>query len=337
MKNSLVVNRIEQSISSFNNNSLIIRYVLAILVFYSHMFSIYGLPEPTLFWGKHSLGWYAVNGFFFISGLLVAQSYHNRGVFSYFAARFLRIMPAYLLSLIVVLLAVFFFSDIQFNIKWVVKFLKFLFQNIIPLDSADVSMEGAWINTGQPNALNNSLWTIPFEIFCYIIIIPLFLSNNRFSPKFLLLFIIIVLIYLNLLEAISFNHISLDLLRVIIYFIIDVTLYISIKEKRINIYFLFSCLILFVFEGNFKETLLGYVIILSILYLGFYVKSIIKTPNDYSYGLYIYAWPISQSVKGMGIENINHGLFVAFIILLIISWVSWKYLEKPSLKLKNKI
>lgn len=53
-------NKIEKT---FNNNSLELRYMLTFGVFYSHFFAIYGLPEPSLFWGTHSLGWYAVNLF----------------------------------------------------------------------------------------------------------------------------------------------------------------------------------------------------------------------------------------------------------------------------------
>lgn len=332
-----VITKIEHSINTFNNNSLLIRFVLAFAVFYSHMFAIYGLKEPTLLWGNHSLGWYAVNGFFFISGLLVAQSYQNRDVYSYLMARFFRIMPAYFASLIVVLITVFLFSDIKFNFEWFYKFLKFLFQNIIPFDSVDVSMSGAWSGSAQPNALNNSLWTIPFEIFCYIIIIPLLLSNTKYKPRTFLLFVISIFIYLKLLGAISFSHISLDLLRVLIYFGIGVTTYLIVKEKKINIYFLFFCSILFLFEGNIKETILGYLIVLSILYFGFYVKTIFTIKNDYSYGLYIYAWPISQAVNGGGIQNIYNALIITFVCLLFISWISWKYLEKPALKLKNKI
>jgi len=297
-----LITKIEHNINTFNNNSLLIRFVLAFAVFYSHMFAIYGLQEPTLLWGNHSLGWYAVNGFFFISGLLVAQSYKRRDLVSYLMARFFRVIPAYLASLIVVLITVFLFSNIQFNFEWFYKFLKFLFQNIIPFDSADVSMSGTWSSSAQPNALNNSLWTIPFEIFCYIIIIPLLLSNTKYKPRIFLLFIVAVFVYLKLLGAISFHHISLDLLRVFIYFGMGVTTYLIIKEKKINIYFLVFFSILSLFEGNIQETTLGYIIVLSILYLGFYVKMVLTIRNDYSYGLYVYAWPISQAANGGGFK-----------------------------------
>jgi len=78
-----MIERISLNIKSFNNNQLLMRYVLALMVFYSHMLAIYGLKEPSFYNGGHSLGWYAVNGFFIISGVLIAQSYVKRNFVPY--------------------------------------------------------------------------------------------------------------------------------------------------------------------------------------------------------------------------------------------------------------
>ncbi len=293
-----ILNRLENNIVSFNNNSLSIRFILAFLVFYSHMFAIYGLLEPTLLWSKHSLGWYSVNGFFFISGLLVAQSYQNKSIFSYTMARFLRIMPAYVLSLFVVLFCVFFFSNIHFSDEWLLKFRFFLSHNFIPLSAVDTFMAGTWNYTSQPGALNNSLWTIPFEIFCYIVVIPFFLTNKKYTIRIAFILMCIILFYVQLLGAISYNSIRLDLIRVIVYFGIGSTTYLIIKNKRINVSFIVLCIFLFFVEGSLKEMLLGFLIILGILFFGFYIKNIFNFQDDYSYGLYLYAWPISQAVNG---------------------------------------
>ena len=163
----------------------------------------------------------------------------------------------------------------------------------------------------------------------------LLLSNTKYKPRIFLLFFIAILIYLKLLGAISFSHISLDLLRVLIYFGIGVTTYLIVKEKKINIYFLFFCSILFLFEGNIKETILGYLIVFSILYFGFYVKTIFTIKNDYSYGLYIYAWPISQAANGGGnskyLQCINY-----FICLFIVYFVDkLEIFRKTSFKVKK--
>ena len=314
-----VISNIEKNLQSFNNNSLSIRYILAFLVFYSHMFAIYGLSEPTFLWGSHSLGWYAVNGFFFISGLMIAQSYMSRDIKSYAVARILRIMPAYLASLVVVIVTVVLFSDISFNQEWFFRFVKFIYHNLIPLDASSMGMSGTWSMSSQPTALNNSVWTIPFEIFCYIVVTPFLLSRKKYTLKQYILYPILILIYLKLLGTISIKHLNLDLLRVIIYFALGVSFYMVIISKKINRYFIIFLLGLFIFEGSLSETLLGYVIITIILFFGFYLKSFWHFKNDYSYGLYVYACPISQAVNGGDSKCISSHMysFCIFIYPLI--------------------
>ncbi len=326
-----ILKTIENNLSSFDNNSLLMRYILTFLVFYSHMFAIYGMTEPTLLWGIHSLGWYAVNGFFFISGLLVAQSYAERDIKSYAIARALRIMPAYLLSLVIVLFGVLLFGDAAFSQEW---FSNISFRNLVTLDFVNIPVAKMWSET-NPFQYNGSIWTIPFEIFCYIIIVPLFLSNNKFTMKKYFLLFVFGLIFLKGLGTFSMNHISLDLLRVIVYFSLGVSVYMIIVRKKNNYFFIASLFVLIYFEKSFGEIVLGYTII-TILFFGFYLKNTIKLKDDYSYGIYLYAWPISLAVRGVGIYNIYLGLFVAFVVLMLTSYLSWTYLEKPFLNMKKR-
>ncbi|PWJ56011.1 hypothetical protein CLV98_112106 [Dyadobacter jejuensis] len=61
--------------------------------------------------------------------------------------------------------------------------------------------------------------------------------------------------------------------------------------------------------------------------------------GDLSYGLYIYAFPVQQVLitfflaKGLSVMSM-FGLALA--LLLPLAWLSWTFIEKPSLKLKNK-
>jgi peptidoglycan/LPS O-acetylase OafA/YrhL len=61
-----------------------------------------------------------------------------------------------------------------------------------------------------------------------------------------------------------------------------------------------------------------------------------NTLGDYSYGTYIYAWPIQQTlaITIVGISPL-HMFVTAFSFTLLISWLSWNYIEKPSLGLKR--
>jgi peptidoglycan/LPS O-acetylase OafA/YrhL len=64
----------------------------------------------------------------------------------------------------------------------------------------------------------------------------------------------------------------------------------------------------------------------------------VNYPNDYSYGTYIYAFPITQV---LAIVNVNHHapgwLFCLMCVLATapVAWLSWHYLEKPAMSLKR--
>jgi peptidoglycan/LPS O-acetylase OafA/YrhL len=60
--------------------------------------------------------------------------------------------------------------------------------------------------------------------------------------------------------------------------------------------------------------------------------------GDYSYGIYIYAWPVQQSVVALisGI-NVLELCIYSFIITLLLSYLSWHCIEKKALKLKGRL
>jgi peptidoglycan/LPS O-acetylase OafA/YrhL len=59
--------------------------------------------------------------------------------------------------------------------------------------------------------------------------------------------------------------------------------------------------------------------------------------RDYSYGVYIYAWIVQQTLSAY---NLNQFPFIIYFLLSIVGTfplaiISWHLVEKPSLKLKN--
>lgn len=336
---SIFIQNINYSIISFKNNSLVVRYVLASLVIIGHNALLYGIPEPKLLWGIHSLGWYAVNGFFFLSGILVYQSFLKNNLIEYFIARFLRIMPAYILSLFVALLFVWLFSNIDFNKSTLFQSIRFIFINIIPLSSFNGSMLGSWAD----NSLNISAWTIPFEVFSYIFIIPLFSKKLTLSIKILL--IVISFYFMFQLSIFSGNYydglgLRLDYLRVFLYFILGICFYKlfvlrNISYISITIYFSIFVLI-YLTEDFYLEFLINILVIFLVFIISFAVKPFLNLNNDYSYGLYIYAWPIQESVA-LFTNNYFIGIGLVFIITIIISVISWNFVEKKILQKKNEL
>ena len=55
--------------------------------------------------------------------------------------------------------------------------------------------------------------------------------------------------------------------------------------------------------------------------------------GDYSYGIYIYAFPLQQLAASMGAVTPLSNMAVAFPLTLICAVLSWHLVEKPALRL----
>jgi peptidoglycan/LPS O-acetylase OafA/YrhL len=60
--------------------------------------------------------------------------------------------------------------------------------------------------------------------------------------------------------------------------------------------------------------------------------------GDFSYGLYLYAFPIQQLVARLFLPNVSwwKNLLVAYPIALICAAASWHLVERPALSLKDR-
>jgi peptidoglycan/LPS O-acetylase OafA/YrhL len=61
--------------------------------------------------------------------------------------------------------------------------------------------------------------------------------------------------------------------------------------------------------------------------------------GDYSYGLYLYGWPVQQLVLYFFATHLNaHGLFLlSFPVTLAAAYFSWHAVEKRFLKMKGRL
>jgi peptidoglycan/LPS O-acetylase OafA/YrhL len=154
------------------NNIDALRLILALLVLFSHSYPL-GLgtedSEPLKWFsrGQMTLGTLAVDCFFILSGYLVSQSWErSRGTWSFLKKRASRIYPGYIVA-------------VAFCV-WVV----------VPLASPDGAAAYSWATLLENSwrmllmrgfvapaafatnparyAVNGSLWSLPFEFWCYI-------------------------------------------------------------------------------------------------------------------------------------------------------------------------
>jgi peptidoglycan/LPS O-acetylase OafA/YrhL len=59
---------------------------------------------------------------------------------------------------------------------------------------------------------------------------------------------------------------------------------------------------------------------------------------DYSYGLYIYAFPLQQALAELDVtKNFSLYILLCFLVILPFAIFSWHIVEKPSLRLKESV
>ncbi|MDD3838374.1 MAG: acyltransferase, partial [Phenylobacterium sp.] len=143
-----------------------IRLCAALLVYHSHSFALAGRPEPSV--PGYSLGGVAVIVFFAISGYWVTQSALQRSFGAYAMARALRIFPGLAVSLVAVILACALASSIPVNDYLVQPATWRYLQNAFPFFLPALGEIPGVFEDGANHAVNGSLWTLRYEVMCYV-------------------------------------------------------------------------------------------------------------------------------------------------------------------------
>ena len=290
--------------------------------------------------------------FFIISGFLVARSWENKkDVLDFLLARVLRIFPA---AIVVVLLSVFVLG-IAMTYLPVSEYLasgqthRYL-QNIT-LYRMYYYLPGVFESNPSGPSVNGSLWTLPYEFTCYLLLIcagVFSLLKNKWAA--LSIFLILCFSYLFFsepLDKVVIPVIGIDFKNfymLMLYFFAGALYYLF----RHDIVFSFSWLLIAAANyGMIKFTLfpeLLYVIIIPYLVLFFaFSKRIILNKvgkrGDFSYGLFLYSYPVQQLI--VYLMPVKTGLFVMIILSLLFTLpfavLSWIFIESPALNLRKKI
>jgi peptidoglycan/LPS O-acetylase OafA/YrhL len=351
------------------NNFDLFRFFLAVLVVFSHCFVIATGKlidtEPGMIFTQNQtdLGGIAVNFFFVISGFLISRSFQNsKNFIDYLKKRALRILPAFYVAFLISVLIVGPLGTISRNQifgNWAEYYThlhkKRLLLDLITLQSPHALKSFSY--TPLANMVNESLWTIEYEFLCYLII-PVLTICGLFKKKwiaisfFLLSYLILAFQnfnpgVLNNIEIPDFvtkilNPIYLP--RFFVYFSAGIIFFIYrnlILRKRLFALLSFAALIVscyFVKCINLAMPIVGSYLLFYLAYHPNIRFSNFAKNGDFSYGIYLYAWPIQQLVMLFLARYLSSlGLFcIALPIAIFAAFLSWNYIEKPFLKLKHK-
>jgi peptidoglycan/LPS O-acetylase OafA/YrhL len=328
-------------------NSLnFLRLVFALLVLVGHAARLGGYS-----WGlwliRSPFQDIAVNGFFAISGYLITVSALRSNTVRYLWQRILRIFPGYWVCLLV---TAFGFGILGWlhghtNLHGYFGGPNGAVQYVV--GNAQLRIAHYFIN-GSPSPVpyqelgwNGSIWTLKFELFCYLMVGALALV--RMLRRRLLIVALFLVSWA--LEALHFA-LPADLahgyvLRFVPIFLAGAVVHLY-KDELPDSTVLLAALLAFLVVGcavsadggNLAGPLLAYPCIWAGAHLPF---ERVGAKNDLSYGIYIYAYPISQLLALWGVNRWGAVPYVVLIIAatFVFAGVSWTLIEKQALKMKR--
>lgn len=153
--------------SDRSRNLDLLRLVLAASVIISHAWSLAlspGTAEPLDWVTSHSLGGWAIGGFFLISGLLVTASAQRSTPRQFRVARARRIMPG-VGVVVLVTLALACVSGSSTNVQEAVTW----FARVLTLVSNEHRLTEAFVPNPYPEIINGPLWSLFYEVLAYAI------------------------------------------------------------------------------------------------------------------------------------------------------------------------
>jgi peptidoglycan/LPS O-acetylase OafA/YrhL len=332
------------------NNFDFLRLAFALFVIITHSYPLTGLPEADWLYqisnGQVSFSYLGVKGFFILSGYLIFQSRErSKGFIDYFWKRFVRLFPALIVVLVLTVLLGPFVYEGSIGSYLANRTVWTYIPNNLTLFRMQPGITGIFENNPYPSVINGSLWTIAYEFFCYCLIATLFFfkrKNTLAVTFYFLIFFFLKLFFYDTLSHYKFLLFAHHICELGTFFF-GGALLAAVKienSKHKNLIFSASLIILIAsfFFNLFPMVhlvLLSPVVIIFGLSSTPYLTAIGKTIGDMSYGIYIYAFPVQQTlVYYFHMDYLNLMLY-STIITVILGYLSWHLIEKRALKLKK--
>lgn len=335
-----------------DNNFNLLRFGAASAVILSHSVLLSGNIHSSIAW---ALGYVAVNCFFIISGFLLCRSLTLRNnLRHYFISRCLRIYPALGVTvLLCVLISATILSELDisefFRESQTWRFL--LNNSLLVVGQVEVYLPGMFTTNPIPGQVNAPLWTLQYEILMYFWLAAIYLFERLTAPLFIgtiSTFLIIMLavasmiIYLaNISQPQPDTGIAANVVRFTAMFFTGAGFYLLRNRVRLSTFIVASLFILIFVSYGIRPlfiTLTYLSLTYLLLYLAYVPSGRVRLFNrlgDYSYGLYIFAYPIQQTLVYTWPNIGPVTLFVSSLLLaLFFAMASWHLIEKPCLSLK---
>lgn len=342
------------------NNLNFLRLLFATFVLITHSFALTGEGDSDFIYQlthkAYSLSYVGVSGFFIISGFLIFKSAErSKIVTGYLYKRFRRIFPA---LFVVLFLTAFILapSIAKVDLKnYYLSNIPYLYvvnniQLFLRIDSTCIP--GVFVHNPYSCTINGSLWTLSYELLFYFLLIPVIIWREKKQMiKISLISVCVILLILRLTIYNSFVECQCiipqtrfglsHLIELGLFFFTGSLFAVYNLDQKINGSILAIAVggLIFSIALGFAAILLH--LLLPILIIGFGVRrspyiSKLHVIGDYSYGTYLYGFPVQQTLICLSGMNYLSLMLSSIPISIIFGMLSWFFVEKKFLKLTNK-
>ncbi len=327
-----------------------LRLIFALMVVFGHAFVVGrgGAEHDPLWLFHYSPSYMAVNLFFVASGFMVTASMLRRGDGANFAAaRLIRIYPALIAH---VALMMFVVGPLGSSLPlstylsspelWLQPF------KVLSFVDTDMILPGGFENNGE-QLTSAPLWTLRYEMLCYVATLMAFsLGLMRRRWMVLLQFVGPAVIWTVCRQTGAFDSLPASveaLVRFSMAYGVGATAY--AYRDRIRLHWSYPLLMVGAVAALHATAASD---IALNLFLGSLVLILafshapklerFQSMGDISYGVYIYHWPVMQLLvhwmPGIGVAEL---LALSLPVIFATSWLSWTYVEKPTLRHKGTL
>lgn len=330
--------------SGRDNHFNLIRLIAAAAVLVSHSYPLslgMGSEEPLVLLTGHSLGTAAVYVFFGISGFMIARSFdHRTDIWSFVAARIARIFPG---LLVVLGLTVLVLGPLVTQTDLRTYFMSSAVWTYIPrnlsLRFLQYELPQVFSDNVYPGVINGSLWTLFWEVICYGLVVGLGLLGGLQKLRFAAF----LAVYVATAVALTVAGSAGNMVYLSFPFVTGMALYVfrSIVPAGFPAFVAVTLLAALLRETVVWQLLYGAALAYAALWLGHAKAPRLLWYNrlgDYSYGTYIYAFPVQQWAAwcwpGLSVTEM---VALAMPITLILAICSWHWIESPALMRREKL
>lgn len=320
-----------------------LRLVAALLVFHSHSFAIAGWTEPSV--KGFTLGGVAVAIFFAMSGYWVARSALERSLASFAVARALRIVPGLavccLATIVLCALATSQIVNDYFRDPATWRWLLNAFPFFAP---QPWSLPGVF-EDGAIHHPNGSLWSLPYEVFCYLLVAAAAaFGRTGVRAAVALAGAAAAALAVGAIEAGPVPLLASFDKRTLTTFVAAFFLGAALKGAgdRVVLAVTAAGAVVWFWTKDYEVALVSGVALFGGLavWIGrsLPLDRFVTRGRDLSYGVYIYAFPLQQlALRALPPHDAaSYAVYygVALTATFALAWISWSLVEKPALKLK---